>query len=271
MHRRILPLFALGMIACAHAAQAPVSGALSPAERAAAAQPRELLPEQQVQQALNRLAFGPRPGDVAKVRAMGVDKWIDLQLHPERIDDRQTEQLLASYPSLSAKTPDVVSDYQMVRQARQQAVRQDSANKKDARQMVRADPVLLDVQRDAQRVVPDLQSATLARAVVSERQLDEVMVNFWENHFSVFAGKGVTRLYLADYDQKVIRPNALGKFRDLLEAVAKSSAMLFYLDNWESAADSTHTTLAGGGRRVAGGRGGVRPGVLAAGAGRGLP
>src|SRR5438445_10049186 len=93
-------------------------------------------PDATIVHVLNRLAFGPRPGDVAKVRAMGVDKWIDLQLHPERIDDRQTEQLLASYPSLSAKTPDVVSDYQMVRQARQQAVRQDSADKKDARQMV---------------------------------------------------------------------------------------------------------------------------------------
>ena len=89
-----------------------------------------------------------------------------------------------------------------------------------------------------------MQSAKLARAVTTDRQLDEVMVDFWENHFSVFAGKGQTRLFLAQYDRDVIRPHALGKFRDLLGAVAKSPAMLFFLDNWQSAADSTHPTLA---------------------------
>src|SRR5262245_39656974 len=156
----------------------------------------------------------------------------------------------------------------MVQQARREAQRADSADKREARQMVRADSMLAAAQRDAQRVVGDLQSAKLARAVASERQLYEVMVDFWENHFSVFAGKGQTRLYLASYDLNVIRPNALGKFRDLLEAVAKSPAMLFYLDNWQSAADSTHATL-----RPArgGGRGRVVPGVLPPRAGRGLP
>ena len=69
------------------------------------------------------------------------------------------------------------------------------------------------------------------------------MVDFWENHFSVFAGKGQTRLFLAQYDRDVIRPRALGKFRDLLGAVAKSPAMLFFLDNAQSAADSTQPTL----------------------------
>jgi uncharacterized protein (DUF1800 family) len=199
---------------------------------------------------------------------MGVDRWIELQLQPERIDDGATVALLAKYPSLSAKTEDIVSDFQMVQQARRQAVRADSADKKEARQMVRADSTLFAAQRDAQRVVGDIQSAKLARAVGSERQLYEVMVDFWENHFSVFAGKGQTRLYLADYDQNVIRPNAMGKFRDLLEAVAKSPAMLFYLDNWQSAADSTHATL---GRAAGGGRRGIRGGITPPRAGRGLP
>ena len=81
-------------------------------------------------------------------------------------------------------------------------------------------------------------SAKLARAVVSERQLQEVMIDFWENHFTVFAGKGQTRFFLPAYERDVIRPHALGKFRDLLGAVAKSPAMLFYLDNWQSVADS---------------------------------
>src|SRR5581483_5139569 len=97
---------------------------------------------------------------------------------------------------------------------------------------------------------------------VSERQLDEVMVDFWENHFSVFAGKGQTRYYLAQYDRDVIRPHALGKFRDLLGAVAKSPAMLFFLDNWQSAADSTEPTLAQANNRGRFGRPGIarRPG-----------
>jgi uncharacterized protein (DUF1800 family) len=120
-----------------------------------------------------------------------------------------------------------------------------SASKRDARrEAIADDPKLRDLARRAQKIVGDVQSATLARAVVSERQLDEVMVDFWENHFSVFSGKGQTRLFLASYDRDVIRPYALGKFRDLLGAVAKSPAMLFFLDNWQSAADSAHPTLA---------------------------
>src|SRR5260221_7026499 len=70
------------------------------------------------------------------------------------------------------------------------------------------------------------------------------MTDFWEDHFTVFAGKGLVRVFIPTYDRDVIRPLALGKFRDLLGAVAKSPAMLFYLDQWQSAADSMHPTLA---------------------------
>jgi hypothetical protein len=91
-----------------------------------------------------------------------------------------------------------------------------------------------------------LQSSRVARAVGSERQLQEVMTDFWENHFNIYLAKGAPEAYyLVDFDQNVIRPNALGKFRDLLEAVAKSPAMLFYLDNARSMADSTQPTLEG--------------------------
>src|SRR6185503_14823876 len=113
--------------------------------------------------------------------------------------------------------------------------------------------------RQNQQLVGQIASEKVARAVTTDRQLDEVMVDFWENHFSVFAGKGQTRLFLPQYERDVIRPHALGKFRDLLGAVAMSPAMLFFLDNWQSAADSTHATLAARGR---GGRGG-RPGIIA--------
>jgi uncharacterized protein (DUF1800 family) len=80
----------------------------------------------------------------------------------------------------------------------------------------------------------ELSQAKLLRAIYSERQLDEVMTDFWYNHFNVFIGKGPDRYMINAYERDVIRPHALGKFKDLLMATAKSPAMLFYLDNWQS-------------------------------------
>jgi uncharacterized protein (DUF1800 family) len=227
-------------------------------------EPRELLPDEQVQQVLNRLSFGPRPGDAERVRAMGVDKWIAVQLDPERIDDAAADQVVSQYQTLHESTSDLVETFRQVQQARRREQMQlkaegDTANKRDARREALAnDPQLRELARKAQKIVGDVQSAKLARAVVSDRQLDEVMVDFWENHFSVYSGKGQTRLFLASYDRDVIRPHALGKFRDLLEAVAKSPAMLFFLDNWQSVADSLHPTLASA-RQPVRRYGGLRP------------
>ena len=251
--RHLLTLVAVALAGCS--AGVPESTQTHSAPVAspvfAVTEPRELLPDEQVQQVLNRLAFGARPGDATQVRAMGVDRWIALQLTPDRIDDAAAEQLVGHYETLNASTSDLVETFRQVQQARrreQMQLRADgdtTASKRDARREAFAgDPQLRELARRAQRIVGDVQSAKLARAVVSERQLDEVMVDFWENHFSVYSGKGQTRLFLASYDRDVIRPHALGKFRDLLGAVAKSPAMLFFLDNWQSAADSTHPTLA---------------------------
>jgi uncharacterized protein (DUF1800 family) len=91
-----------------------------------------------------------------------------------------------------------------------------------------------DAQRGVQQAQDELVQQRLLRAIDSERQLQEVLVDFWFNHFNVFAGKGAVRIYLADYERDVIRPRVLGSFRDMLGAVAKSPAMLFYLDNWMS-------------------------------------
>jgi len=251
--RLSLLVLAVDLAACS--AVVPVSSQTRSAAVAApvyaVSEPRELLPDEQVQQVLNRLAFGARPGDASQVRAMGVDRWIALQLTPDRIDDAAAEAMVGHYETLNARTSDLVETFRQVQQARrreQMQLRADgdtSASKRDVRREALAqDPQLRDLARRAQRIVGDVQSAKLARAVVSERQLDEVMVDFWENHFSVYSGKGQTRLFLASYDRDVIRPHALGKFRDLLGAVAQSPAMLFFLDNWQSAADSTHPTLA---------------------------
>jgi uncharacterized protein (DUF1800 family) len=91
-----------------------------------------------------------------------------------------------------------------------------------------------EMRRQAQIEVMRLQQEKLLRAVYSERQLEEVLVDFWFNHFNVFAGKGMVRAYVSDYERDAIRPHVLGNFRDMLGATAKSPAMLFYLDNWLS-------------------------------------
>ena len=119
----------------------------------------------------------------------------------------------------------------------------------------------MELRRAAQRgnqPAAELVTSRVARAVMSERQLQEVMVDFWENHFNIFAAKGpTTRHFLVEFDRDVIRRHALGDFRQMLGAVAKSPAMLFYLDNWQSMADSGQPTLRGRGMRDAGrGRGG---------------
>jgi uncharacterized protein (DUF1800 family) len=202
---------------------------------------RELAADQQIIHALNRLTFGPRPGDAQKVRAMGLDKWVDLQLHPERIDDRSLEKFVQRYNILNQDQNDLLREFNIAQRERRQARREagDSAMRPD-----RSDPALQQIAVNRRRVMGELQSSRVARAVAGNRQLEEVMTDFWLNHFNIYAQKGPPEAYyLAEYEQDVVRPRALGKFRDLLEAVAKSPAMLFYLDNARSMADSSRPRL----------------------------
>src|SRR5262249_30724814 len=187
------------------------------------------------------------------------------QLHPDRIDDAKTTQLVGRYSILSTPTSNIVRDFNVVQQTQRQAKRADNDTSMSKAE-IRRDAIAQNPPQGApplqnQQLVGQVQSSSLARAVTTERQLNEVMVDFWENHFSVFSGKGQTRLFLAQYDRDVIRPNAMGKFRDLLGAVAKSPAMLFFLDNFQSAADSMHPTLVArngrGGRPALNGRGAI--------------
>ena len=190
---------------------------------------RELTADEQARHALDRVAFGPRPGDVARVEALGVDRWIAQQLAPSRIRDDGAARLEASFPLARARPADVLEDLRAATQG-------DTVARRHAR-------------RRAAEVARQVQTERLARAVGSDRQLEEVLVDFWANHFSVFAGKGPVRLYVGQYEHDAIRPFVLGRFRDMLGAVAHSPAMLYYLDNWRSAADSLHPTLASGRRR----------------------
>jgi len=340
--------------------------------------------------ALNRLTFGPRPGDVQRVMAIGVDQWIDQQLHPDKIDDSALDVRLQPFRTLHMSTRELAENFPDGQEINQvmngkksmpsdpalkmiyqvQIARQQERKDKDRQQesvkstnptvadrtnntaaanttmapastsadnsetnsqmssksaagdssAESADPKAAGENTDAAAAVPpkltpaeeeearrreerlyadldvqqlanvpadqrfkkvlsmsptaqlafadalrggkgqefleglppkqkeillamnnpagvvtgELAQAKLVRAIYSDRQLEEVMADFWFNHFNVFADKGVDRLLITSYERDVIRPRALGKFEDLLVATAKSPAMLFYLDNWLS-------------------------------------
>src|SRR5215212_5045377 len=141
-----------------------------------AAKPPKLTERQRAEHALNRLAFGPRPGDVDRVIAEGVDKWIDRQLHPDAIDDAAVTARLASFETLRLKNSDMIERFYKPLQAKKHDGEEEE--KKALRQKSR-------------RVVGELTAQRIVRATDSNRQLDEVMVDFWMNHFNVFAGKGI--------------------------------------------------------------------------------
>ena len=274
---------------------------------------KQLPKDQKVLQALNRLTFGPRPDDAARVRTIGLKKWIDLELHPSRISENpvlerklrtldslrlSSEELVRSYP-----TPQMVkqmvdgrlpfpSDPERRRMIQKLVARAQKKQGEDAANVPEITPIkdLLTPQQirglrtgtpqerlaafealpperqdeiiaalpagirqalfvaappDLRRkieltagpqqvLVRDLEEGKLLRAVYSNRQLEEVLTDFWYNHFNVYLDKGADRYLVTAYERDVIRPHVLGRFRDLLEATAKSPAMLFYLDNWQS-------------------------------------
>ena len=257
----------------------------------------ELSVDEAVLHALNRLGYGPRPGDVERVKQLGLTKWIELQLNPKSIDDSAVEARLNIYPTLKMSNSQLMAEYPNLKQqaAKQNAqAREETPEQKAQRQADTAinamardldandtstngtmpanngtvaaaspdtpspmklnpptrgagrkdalsvdpnavPPAISDDSKRPQRVVEELAMAKMTRAVYSERQLQQVMDDFWLNHFNVFAGKGEVKWYLTSYERDVIQPHALGKFKDLVTATAKSPAMLFYLDNYLSA------------------------------------
>jgi uncharacterized protein (DUF1800 family) len=215
----------------------------------ASAGPSQTLSTYQINHLLNRIAFGPRPGDIERVQQMGVEKYIDRQLHPERIDDLSVEAKLASLDSLKMSIPDILNGYPAAGEiARQLGLRnsQDAGpqNNQTSRQQLQ-NYYRENGLKSPQRLLQDLQSQKIIRAVSSERQLQEVMTDFWFNHFNVFWGKGADRWLTTDYEMNAIRPHVLGKFKDLVMATAQSPAMLFYLDNAQSSApDAQNPALA---------------------------
>ena len=176
---------------------------------------------------LSRITFGPRPGDLERVRSIGGPAYLEQQLHPARIDYAPAAEVVGALPTLSLSIAELLQQYP----------RPDPALRDRARagEMSQQEPATMTPpERRPARIVSELAAAKLARAVMSDRQLQEVMVDFWFNHFNVSADKGVVRWYVTAYERDAIRPHALATFRDLVRATAAHPAMLWYLDNWAS-------------------------------------
>jgi uncharacterized protein (DUF1800 family) len=267
---------------------------IASAQMRAPAKSQKLTEDQRAAHVLNRLGFGARPGDVERVRRMGVEKYVEQQLQPAQIDDSAAEarltnlevlklssgELLAKYPQPNfllkrmqreGKLPADLADLRDNRKTPDAATNNVATKQPDAsagaaansqpgampNATADANPPAIDLNRAEyrqavtefyrenglqlpQRVTAELQASRILRAVYSERQLQESLVDFWTNHFNVYAPKGADRWLLVSYDRDVIRPHTLGKFKDLLVATAQSPAMLFYLDNFQSVAPNSN-------------------------------
>jgi uncharacterized protein (DUF1800 family) len=184
----------------------------------------------------NRIAFGPRPGDVERIEKLGVQTYIEQQLHPERIPDPAMEDRLSELGTLELSAREIFDRFERPLLEARRIRRQQAASAPTAPTAPAAPAPAAPGARQANLLVAELAQQKLLRAIHSERQLEEVLVDFWFNHFNVDTRKGRVRFMVTEYERDAIRPHVLGRFRDLLGATAKSPAMLFYLDNWMSAA-----------------------------------
>jgi uncharacterized protein (DUF1800 family) len=173
---------------------------------------------------LQRLSYGPRPGEVealAKKGKLGISAWIDTQLEPQRIIDTSIDGEIKSLPSLSMSNAERLKAY---------------PQKKMLEKMNEAEAKGKELPKV---IYGELVSQKIIRAVESERQLQEVLTDFWFNHFNVDFNKGEVKWFITSYERDSIRPNIFGKFKDLLKATAHDPAMLFYLDGHLSVKDNS--------------------------------
>ncbi len=234
---------------------------------------KSLTEDQKILHVLNRLGFGARPGDVEKVKAIGLDKYVRQQLNPVALTDSPLEAKIKNLEILKMETSEIFAKYPnpgaLLRMlegtngrnnaaqnnaAMEEKSEQDTQLMRRERQQKLAEIYKEYDLRPANQILRDLSASRILRAVYSEKQLQEQMVDFWTNHFNVFAGKGAVRWYLPSYDRDVIRPNALGNFKDLLVGTAQHPAMLFYLDNFQSVSPNAQMTANNRGNRRGNGR-----------------
>lgn len=194
-HRRrgAVAILAVLLGACSSAVP-PASGPVpvaSPvrAERTLTLPASPLTPDQQILHALNRLGYGPRPGDVKRVRRMGLAAYIEAQLAPSDLADPAVAQALPAYPVLARSAAELVREYPQP----SPQVRQQLASGQMTRQAVAQ---MYPPERRPAVITAQMQAARITRAVLSERQLEEVLVDFWFNHFNVYAQKGAVHWML---------------------------------------------------------------------------
>jgi len=273
------------ILAAALAASATSLKKIKPGAPSYAAFKKPLSRDEKIQHALERLTFGPRPGDLEALKRTGLRQWLDAQLNSERSPENALlEQHLAPFNALRMSADQLAENFAPLRKAAKSGDSDsddesngdlsailtsaqidvlESGTPVEKRQLLAAIPAekrsdFINALRPAQRrrLLPlapvelrremmlsvnppavldmDLSEAKLLRALYSDHQLQELLVDFWYNHFNVFLDKGADRYLVSGYERDAIRPYVFGKFYDLLLATAKSPAMLFYLDNWQS-------------------------------------
>jgi uncharacterized protein (DUF1800 family) len=216
----------------------------SPLRQFAASDRQTLTPHDSALHVLNRLAYGPRPGEPDRVAAMGVMRWIDRQLDPAHVDDAALGARERRFNVLQYDRRALAKVYFAAQRERHERMR--AAPRPSDSMRVRDEPG--PHARLGRRLASDVADLAVVRAVFSERQLAEVMADFWANHFNVFFAKGADRFLLPEYIEHTIRAHALDPFGDLLRATAQSPAMLVYLDNWQSVAPGSKPKRARGRR-----------------------
>lgn len=217
MVRRMVPLVAAASLAaCAQAPAAP-EGTLAV---------RDL-------HWLNTVSFGADQASIARLKAVGRQRYLEEQLKQPVADPPELAGMIAALPIAAQDTP---ARFEALRAARQRVnALPDGDDKQQAREAL---------NKDGREVVLDTSRRHLLRALYSPAQLREQMTWFWLNHFNVYANKGQVRWMLPEYEERAIRPHAFGKFRDLVMATVTSPAMLDYLDNAQSAANRVNENYA---------------------------
>ncbi len=196
----------------------------------------ELSEDEAILHALNRLGYGPQPGEVERIKQTGLEMWIEQQLHPEQIDDAALPARLGPLPVAGMSERQLLAEYpQPDAAAKKLGITVDEYRKRMDALAHPPQGVAPAPSKLPQEVLNEISDAKVLRAIYSERQLEEQLTDFWFNHFNVFANKDLDLWLVGPYERDTIRPRVLGKFRDLVEATAKSPAMEFYLDNYLSA------------------------------------